>query len=66
MAKARKLPVTEGTPTGLSEEHRRMIAYGIATMHRFSPEPTLKYGKPTYKNTSTVESIAHAKSKRGS
>jgi len=50
---------------GMSEEHRQMVAYGIATMHRFSPEPALKHGKPQYKNALTVESIAHAKSKRG-
>jgi hypothetical protein len=49
---------------GMSEEHRRMVADGLAIMHRFSPEPALKYGKPQYKNASTVEAIAHAKAKR--
>jgi hypothetical protein len=50
---------------GMSEEHRQMVADGIAIMHRFSPEPAFKHGKPQYKNALTVESIAHAKSKRG-
>jgi hypothetical protein len=49
----------------MTEEHRRMVADGIAIMHRFSPEPALKYGKPQYKNTFTVEAIAHAKARRG-
>jgi hypothetical protein len=46
---------------GMSEEHRQMVADGLAIMHRFSPEPSLKYGRPQYKNAFTVEAIAHAK-----
>ena len=42
-----------------------MVAAGLATMHRFSPEPAFKHGKPQYKHSRTVEAIAHAKSKRG-
>jgi hypothetical protein len=50
---------------GMTEQQRRMVAEALATMHRFSPEPTFKYGKPVYKHSNTVESIAHAKAKRG-
>jgi len=49
---------------GMSEQHRRMVAEGIATMHRFSAEPAFKHGKAQYTGR-TVEAIAHAKSKRG-
>ena len=49
----------------MTEMQRRMAAEAVATMHRFSPEPTFKYGKPVYKNSNTVEAIAHAKAKRG-
>jgi hypothetical protein len=49
---------------GMTEEHRQMVAEGIAIMHRFSPEPAFKHGRPQYKNAFTVESIAHAKAKR--
>ncbi len=47
---------------GMSEEHRRMVAEGIATMHRFATEPVLKDAKPTYKGN-TVEAMAHLKAK---
>jgi hypothetical protein len=50
---------------GMSEEHRRMVAEGIATMHRFAAEPSFKHGKPQYKSAGTVAAAAHAKSKRG-
>jgi hypothetical protein len=51
---------------GMSEEHKRMVAEGIATMHRFATKPALKHAKPHYKSN-TVESIAHLKAnKRGS
>jgi hypothetical protein len=49
----------------MSEQQRRMAAEAVATMHRFSPEPTFKYGKPVYKHSTTVEGVAHAKAKRG-
>ena len=49
---------------GMSEEHRRMVAEGMATMHRFAAEPSFKHGKPQYKGR-TVEAVAHAKTKRG-
>jgi hypothetical protein len=50
---------------GMTEEQRRMAAEALATMHRFSPEPTFKHGKPVYKHSNTVEAIARAKAKRG-
>jgi hypothetical protein len=48
---------------GMSEEHRRMVAEGMATMHRFAAEPSFKHGKPQYKSGNTVAAIAHAKTK---
>jgi hypothetical protein len=57
--------LTAGTMSGLGEEHRRMIADGIATMHRFAAEPRFKHGKPEYKESGTASAIAHAKAKRG-
>lgn len=50
---------------GMSEEHRRMIAEGTATMHRFAARPGFKHGKPQYKASGTVVAISHAKTKRG-
>ncbi len=49
----------------MSEEHRQMIAEGLATMHRFAAEPSLKYGKPHYEGGNTVTAVKHAKSKLG-
>jgi hypothetical protein len=49
---------------GMSEEQRRIIAEGIASMHRFAAAPSFKHGKPQYKGR-TVEAVAHAKTKRG-
>jgi hypothetical protein len=51
--------------TGMSEEHRRMVAEGMATMHRFAAEPSFKHGKPQYKGGHTVAAITHAKTKGG-
>jgi hypothetical protein len=48
---------------GMSEEHRRMVAEGMATMHRFAAEPSFKHGKPQYKSQTTVAAIAQAKRK---
>jgi hypothetical protein len=48
---------------GMSDEHRRMVAEGIATMHRFATKPVLKDAKPKYKGN-TVETIAHHKAKK--
>jgi hypothetical protein len=63
MAKAVKsLPEILG---GMSEEHRRMVAEGVATMHRFAAAPSFKHGKAGYKGGSTVAAVAHAKTKRG-
>jgi hypothetical protein len=63
MAKAGKsLPKILGS---LSEEHRQMVAEGMATMHRFAAEPSFKHGKPSYKGGNTVAAVAHAKTKRG-
>ena len=50
---------------GMSEEHRRMVAEGMATMHRFAAEPSFKHGKPHYKGGNTVAAVAHAKTKGG-
>ncbi|MEI9998524.1 MAG: hypothetical protein WDO13_04840 [Verrucomicrobiota bacterium] len=50
---------------GLSEEHRRMVAEGMATLHRFAVEPALKHGRPKYTSGRTVEAIKHAKADRG-
>ncbi len=50
---------------GMTEMQRRMAAEAVATLHRFSPEPTFKYGKPVYRDSNTIEAIAHAKAKRG-
>jgi hypothetical protein len=50
---------------GMSEEHRRMVAEGIATMHRFSAAPSFKHGKPQYQGN-TVGAAGHLKAKRGS
>jgi len=50
---------------GMSEEHRRIIAEGVATMDRFSAKPVLKDGKAFYKGN-TVAAAAHLKAKRGS
>ncbi len=50
---------------GMSEEHRRMIAEGVATMDRFAIKPVLKDGKAFYKGN-TVAAAAHLKAKRGS
>jgi hypothetical protein len=50
---------------GMSEEHRRMIAEGAATMHRFAAQPSFKHGKPHYKASGTAAAITHAKTKRG-
>jgi hypothetical protein len=50
---------------GMSEEHRRMIAEGVATLDRFSAKPVLKDGKAHYKGN-TVAAAAHVKAKRGS
>jgi hypothetical protein len=41
MAKAKQSASKPDALAVLSEEHRRMVAYGIATMHRFVPEPSL-------------------------
>jgi hypothetical protein len=49
----------------MTDEQRRMAAEALATMHRFSPEPTFKYGKPVYQHANTVEAISRAKAKRG-
>ncbi len=49
----------------MSEEHRQMVAEGMATMHRFAAEPSFKHGKPQYKGGNTVAAIAHAKTKGG-
>jgi hypothetical protein len=51
--------------SGMSEEHRRMVAEGVATMHRFTAAPSFKHGKPSYKGGNTVLAVAHAKTKRG-
>jgi hypothetical protein len=58
----KKMPIEPSA--GLSDEHRQMIAEGIATMHRFSAEPRFKHRKPEYKGGNTVAAIAHAKPKR--
>jgi hypothetical protein len=50
---------------GMSEEHRRMVAEGMATMHRFAAEPSFKHGKPQYKGGNTIAAITHAKTKGG-
>lgn len=50
---------------GMSEEHRRMVAEGMATMHRFAAEPSFKHGRPKYKGSNTVAAITHAKTKGG-
>lgn len=50
---------------GMSEEHRRMIAEGVATMDRFAVKPVLKDGKAFYKGN-TVAAAAHLKARRGS
>jgi hypothetical protein len=47
---------------GMSDEHRRMVAEGIATMHRFATKPVLKDAQPKYQGN-TVEAIAHFKNK---
>ena len=60
--------VTKSLPkilSGMSEEHRRMVAEGMATMHRFAAEPSFKHGKPRYQGANTVAAVAHAKTKRG-
>jgi hypothetical protein len=49
----------------MSEEHRRMVAEGMATMHRFAAEPSFRHGKPQYKGGNTVAAVTHAKSKGG-
>ena len=59
-AKPTSLPSLEG----MTEQKRRIIAEGIATMHRFAAEPCFKHGKPHYHGR-TVEAVAHAKTKRG-
>jgi hypothetical protein len=64
MATARKKSMAT-ILSGMSEEHRQMVAEGIATMHRFAAEPSFKHGKPQYKAGNTVAAIAHAKSKGG-
>ena len=51
--------------SGMSDEHRRMVAEGMATMHRFAAEPSFKHGKASYKGGNTVAAVAHAKTKRG-
>jgi hypothetical protein len=51
--------------SGMSEEHRQMVAEGLATMHRFTAAPSFKHGKASYKGGSTVAAVAHAKTKRG-
>ena len=48
---------------GMSEEHRRMVAEGIATMHRFATTPVLKTGKTKYQGN-TVAAMAHLKEKK--
>ena len=48
---------------GMSEEHRRMIAEGVATMDRFAVKPVLKDGKAYYKGN-TVAAMAHLKEKK--
>jgi hypothetical protein len=50
---------------GMSEEHRRMVAEGLATKHRFAAKPSFKDGKPSYKGSNTVAAVAHVKAKRG-
>jgi hypothetical protein len=50
---------------GMSEEHRRMVAEGMATMHRFAAEPSFKHGKPQYKGGNTVAAVARAKARGG-
>jgi hypothetical protein len=50
---------------GMSEEHRRMVAEGVAAMDRFAVKPVLKDGKPFYKGN-TVAAAEHLKAKRGS
>lgn len=50
---------------GMSDEHRLMVAEGMATMHRFAAEPSFKHGKPQYKGGHTITAIAHAKTKGG-
>jgi hypothetical protein len=52
-----------GALKGMSEEHRQMVAEGIATMHRFAAEPSFKHGKPRYKAGQTVAAIQHTKTK---
>ncbi len=64
MDQPRKKTVTD-LMEGMTDDHRRMVAEGIATMHRFSAEPTFTHGKPRYKGN-TVAAIAHAKATRGS
>jgi hypothetical protein len=59
-AKPSSMPSLEG----MTEEQRRIVAEGIATMHRFAAAPSFKHGKPQYKGR-TVEAIAHVKAKRG-
>jgi len=59
-AKPKALPNLEG----MTEEQRRIVAEGIATMHRFAAAPSFKHGRPQYKGN-TVQAVAHAKSKRG-
>ncbi len=49
----------------MTDLQRQMAAEALATMHRFSPEPTFKHNKPVYQQSNTVEAVAHAKAKRG-
>lgn len=64
MATAPKKSASE-IVSGMNEEHRRMVAEGIATMHRFAAAPSFKHGKPRYKGGSTVAAVARAKTKGG-
>jgi hypothetical protein len=50
--------------SGMSEQHRMMVAEGLATMHRFAPEPSFKHGQPHYQGGNTVAAAAHAKTRR--
>ncbi len=40
------------------------VADGLAIMHRFKPEPSLKHGRPHYASATTVAAVAHAKQKQ--
>jgi hypothetical protein len=63
MAPPRKKKTILELMDGMSDEHRRMVAEGIATMHRYATKPVLKDAKPKYQGN-TVETIAHLKARK--